>query len=80
MDKKAIVNINFEEEKLDALNVYLKEKQIILEDELEDTIQKMYEKHVPQAVRSFIERDRTTHEISVQKRKKRKMKEESEHE
>lgn len=67
--KKEQICVDFDDEKLDALQVYLKEKGIVLETELEETIQKLYEKHVPTAVRSFIERDRGVQELP--KRRKR---------
>lgn len=68
--KNGQVNLEFDNEKLEALQVYLKDKGIILETELEETIQKLYEKHVPNAVRSFIERDRSVQELPRRRRKK----------
>ena len=68
--KNEKITIEFDDEKLDALNVYLNEKELVLENELVDTVQKLYEKHVPVMVRSFIERDRNK-QILVKKRCKK---------
>lgn len=68
--KNEKITIEFDDEKLDALNVYLNEKELVLENELVDTVQKLYEKHVPVMVRSFIERDRNK-QILVKKRSKK---------
>lgn len=71
--KNEKITIEFDDEKLDALNVYLNEKELVLENELVDTVQKLYEKHVPVMVRSFIERDRNKQTLV----KKRSRKDES---
>ena len=68
--KNEKITIEFAVEKLDALNVYLNEKELVLENELVDTVQKLYEKHVPVMVRSFIERDRNKQTL-VKKRSKK---------
>ena len=68
--KNEKITIEFDDEKLDALNVYLNEKELVLENELVDTVQKLYEKHVPVMVRSFIERDRNKQTL-VNKRSKK---------
>jgi hypothetical protein len=68
--KNEKITIEFDDEKLDALNVYLNEKELVLENELVDTVQKLYEKHVPVMVRSFIERDRNKQTL-VKKRSKK---------
>ena len=53
--KKTNLTISFESEKLDALTYSIGKKDIDLQSELADTIQKMYEKHVPQPTREYIE-------------------------
>lgn len=53
--KKATLTITFEKEKLDALTYYMKKKDVKLQAELSDTIQKIYEKYVPQPTREYIE-------------------------
>ena len=68
--KNEKITIEFDDEKLDAMNVYLNEKELVLENELVDTVQKLYEKHVPVMVRSFIERDRNKQTL-VKKRSKK---------
>lgn len=68
--KNEKITIEFDDEKLDALQVYLNEKEISLESELVDTVQKLYEKHVPIPVRSFIERDRGKQVLSKKRSKK----------
>lgn len=68
--KNEKITIEFDDEKLDALQVYLNEKEISLECELVDTVQKLYEKHVPVPVRSFIERDRGKQVLSKKRSKK----------
>ena len=68
--KNEKITIEFDDEKLDALNVYLNEKELVLENELVDTVQKLYEKHVPVMVRSFIERDRNKQTLAKKRSKK----------
>ena len=47
--------MTFEKEKLDALTYYMEKKDVKLQAELSDTIQKLYEKYVPQPTREYIE-------------------------
>lgn len=74
--KNEKITIEFDDEKLDALQVYLNEKEISLESELVDTVQKLYEKHVPVMVRSFIERDRGKQVLTKKKSKKEEISDE----
>jgi len=53
--KKATLTISFDSEKLDALTYHMGKKDTDLQTELEDTVQKLYEKHVPQATREYID-------------------------
>ncbi len=53
--KKTNITISFESEKLDALNFYISKKDVDLQSELADTVQKLYEKFVPQPTREYIE-------------------------
>lgn len=53
--KKAVIQIKYDEEKLEAIKRYMGRKQVVLEEELKETLQKLYEKHVPLAVREYIE-------------------------
>lgn len=45
----------FDEEKLKAIKQYMGKKDAALNKELEDVLQKLYEKHVPAPVREYIE-------------------------
>lgn len=53
--KKANVQISFDAEKLGAIRQYMGKKEAELQTELEDFMQKLYEKHVPAPVRDYIE-------------------------
>ncbi len=65
--KKTIV-INFDEEKLSALTMYLEQKGTTLEGELEKTVEGLYHKTVPVGVREFLAMKNGT-EKKVEKRK-----------
>lgn len=51
--KKANITIQYDEEKLETLNVYLNDKRIDLNEEVGKMLDSLYNKHVPQAVRDF---------------------------
>ena len=51
--KNEKITIEFDDEKLDALNVYLNEKELVLENELVDTVQKLYEKQYFTALKNL---------------------------
>ncbi|MEG1429825.1 MAG: DUF6103 family protein [Hydrogenoanaerobacterium sp.] len=68
--KNATLTVSFESEKLDALTYHMGKKEADLQAELNDTMQKLYEKHVPQATREYIE-DRLTRESAVKDKTKR---------
>ncbi|MBZ2174390.1 DUF6103 family protein [Schnuerera sp. xch1] len=53
--KKDIVRVDFNAEKLRAINLYMEKKELDLEDELMDQLQKQYEKYVPANVREYID-------------------------
>lgn len=53
--KKATLTVSFDSEKLDALTYHMGKKDTDLQTELTDTVQKLYEKHVPQATREYID-------------------------
>ena len=55
MIKKVPINFSYDEEKLNALKIYLSQKGVPLEDELEKATEVVYAKYVPQNVREFIE-------------------------
>ena len=47
--------IRFNTEKLDALTFHMEKKKVDLQSELQDTVEKLYEKYVPQATREYID-------------------------
>lgn len=53
--KKATLTVSFDSEKLDALTYHMSKKDADLQTELEDTVQKLYEKNVPQTTREYID-------------------------
>lgn len=53
--KKTTVSITFDDEKLSALKMYLAQKNIQVETELEKSLDTLYAKTVPAGVRDFIE-------------------------
>ena len=53
--KKATITVQFEQEKLRALEFYVGKKESTLETELDDYMEKLYEKYVPTQTREYIE-------------------------
>jgi hypothetical protein len=53
--KKATIQISYDAEKLGAIRQYMAKKDTEFQSELEDFMQKLYEKHVPAPVRDYIE-------------------------
>ena len=53
--KKTAIQISYDAEKLGAIRQYMGKKDTELQTELEDFMQKLYEKHVPAPVREYIE-------------------------
>ena len=49
------ISISFDEEKLSALKIYLESKNSNLEDELNKTMDMLYQRTVPANVRKYIE-------------------------
>lgn len=54
--KKAQITVSYDEEKLAAITMYLEEKGVSVESELEKAIDGIYNKSVPVGVREFIGR------------------------
>ena len=48
------LTVSFNTEKLDALKFHMEKRDADLQAELNDTVQKLYEKYVPQATRGFV--------------------------
>lgn len=53
--KKETVNISYDEEKLNALKLYLKQKDMNLDAELTKSLDTLFNKTVPSGVREFID-------------------------
>ena len=53
--KKASISIFYDDEKLSAVRMYMKQKDLDIKSELEKTIDSMYAKYVPSNVREFID-------------------------
>jgi hypothetical protein len=53
--KKETVTIQMDAEKLRAVKRYMEKKDADLEQELCDSLQKLYEKYVPASVREYID-------------------------
>jgi hypothetical protein len=68
--KNATLTVSFESEKLDALTYHMGKKDADLQAELHETMQKLYEKHVPQATREYIE-DKLQREAAAKDKPKR---------
>ena len=51
---KKTVTVSFDDEKLSALKMYLEQKGLTVEGELEKSIESLYTKTVPAGVREFI--------------------------
>ena len=49
--RNTTINVSFNTEKLDALKFHMEKRDTDLQGELNDTVQKLYEKYVPQASR-----------------------------
>ena len=54
--KPTTIEFSFDDAKLDAINIFLKDKNATLNDELERFMDSLYKDYVPQEVRSFIEK------------------------
>ena len=52
--KKSNINISYDEEKLNALKMFMSKKGVDLDSELLATLDKMYNKYVSSDVREFI--------------------------
>jgi hypothetical protein len=53
--KKESITIQMDGEKLRAVKRYMEKKDADLEQELGDSLQKLYEKYVPSSVREYID-------------------------
>ena len=62
--------IRFNTEKLDALRFHMEKRDADLQAELNATMQKLYEKYVPQSTREYID-DKVVREASAKDRTRR---------
>lgn len=53
--KNTTLTVTFNTEKLDALTFHMEKREADLQTELNDTVQRLYEKYVPQATREYID-------------------------
>lgn len=53
--KKAVIPVSFDAEKLSAAKLYMAQKDLSFEEEMEKAADALYGKHVPAGVREFIE-------------------------
>ncbi len=58
-NKRTIVQIEYDAEKLEALRFYLGERKTTLENELADAMESIFKKNVPAQVRGYINRNNT---------------------
>lgn len=70
--KKANITLKMEAQRLEATKRYMEKKDVSIEQELGEALQKLYEKHVPAAVREYI--DETADSMPAPKAKKQKEK------
>jgi hypothetical protein len=54
--KPTKIEFTFDDAKLEAIKLFMKEKEICLEEELDHFMDGLYKKYVPQPVRDFIEK------------------------
>ncbi len=68
--KKTTISVSFDDEKLAALKMYLQQKDLTVESELEKALDNLYAKAVPVGVREFLDmRSGATAKPSEKKRK-----------
>ena len=53
--KKANITVSYDEEKLNAVRLFLEQKNLKLENELTAIIDTLFKKHVPASVRDYLE-------------------------
>jgi len=53
--KKSNITISYDEEKLNAIRLFLTQKNLDLDAELTSVLDSFFKKHVPSSVRDFIE-------------------------
>jgi len=72
--KKESITVQMDGEKLRAVKRYMEKKDADLEQELCDSLQKLYEKYVPSSVREYIDESADSEALSTISSKKQKEK------
>ncbi len=70
--RKTSISISFDEDKLSALKMYLEQRNMKVEDELEKSLLALYTKTVPAGVREFIDMKSGTITSAPPKQRKQK--------
>lgn len=70
--RKTTIPVSFDEEKLSALKMYLEQKNMKVEDELEKALDVLYSKNVPSGVREFINMKAGCDTVAAPKQRKQK--------
>lgn len=65
--KKVSVTVQYDEEKLNTVKIFLEKKGLTLSDEIVKFIDGLYNKNVPAQVRDFLELKRSSQKESVPK-------------
>ena len=73
--KKTSVNIMYDDEKLNAVKLYMSQRDLNFKEELEKSVDSFYSKYVPANVREFI--DMKDSQVKTPKPKKPKPQEEN---
>ena len=73
--KKISVSIMYEDEKLNAVKMYMEQRDLDFKEELEKSVDALYAKYVPANVREFI--DMKDSQVKTPKPKKPKLQEEN---
>lgn len=64
--EETTLKVTFSKEKLDALRFYMNEKNMTVENELQNHMQKVYEKNVPLPTRRYLERNDSGQAVEVE--------------
>lgn len=78
--KKISVTIQYDEEKLNTLKLFLEKKNVNINDEIVKHIDSLYTKNVPAAVRDFFEMKSGAEKTSSSTKQKPKIKEPTDNE
>ena len=65
--KKTSVNIMYDDEKLNAIRLYMSQRDLDFKEELEKSVDSLYSKYVPANLREFIDKKSTISKPSQKK-------------